>query len=89
MAIMKKTLEQMGYSFTEAGETLKLSSGRYDITVDGKKGRINFDSEDRKLINTISQNYQVNFFRDQAIREGNKVTQEQMADGRIILHVSH
>lgn len=88
MAIMKSTLDQMGITFREGNDHSLSVSRRYrDITVDNVTGQIIYDEEDKKLIEDITQEYTVNFYKDKAIREGNKFREVRKANGEVELHI--
>jgi hypothetical protein len=90
MLIMKDTLKQMGIDYEEINQNaVRIGRSYQDITIDGAKGTIKFDSASSHEVNNIKQNYMVNFYRDKAIREGNQLREERMANGEIRLHVTH
>lgn len=87
MLIMKDTLNQMGYDFTEVSPDFLEMQLKYKMTINAAQGVINFDSDDTRTVNKIRQNYMTNFYRDQAIREGNDVETEVQENGEIILRI--
>lgn len=84
--IMKETLKKMGIDYDEVGSVLAVQK-KHGLKIDCKTGRITYDSDDKKAVESICQNYTVNFYCDQAIKEGNKVTTEK-AKNEIILHIT-
>lgn len=90
MFIMKETLEQMGINYQELNEhQLEIKKSYHNIVIDAQSGIIRYDDMDKKQIDKIKQGYMVNFYKDKAIREGNKVTEEVQANGEIILHITN
>lgn len=89
MLIMKDTLKQMGVDYEELSQN-HIRAGKYEgIDIDSSKGTINYDSSSEGQVNSIKQNYMVNFYRDKAIREGMQLKEERTASGEIRLHVTH
>jgi hypothetical protein len=86
--IMKNTLEQMGVKFTESGDTLNFQFGHYPVSVNCETGMIEFDEVDQGKVDKLKQNYMVEFYRQQAIREGMQLKQEVNAKGEVVLHLS-
>jgi hypothetical protein len=86
---MKDTLRQLGYEFTEiAQDCIEISHNFNNIRIDASIGEISYDSAQEKKVNTIKQNYMVNFYRDKAIKEGMQLSQETGQNGEIILMLS-
>ena len=89
MLIMKDTLKNMGIDYEELNQNqVRVARSYQDITIDASKGTINYDSASEHEVNRIKQNYMTNFFRDKAIREGNQLREERLANGDIRLHVT-
>jgi len=86
MLIMKDTLKQMGIQFSEEGSGLRIATS-YGITVTGTK--MSYDDVDQVQVNKIKQQYQVNFWRDKAIKEGMQLHEEKTSNGEVILRLSH
>lgn len=90
MLIMKNTLEQMGYNYQELGdEKISVSMGYHQMVIDGNAGMITYDSDDVAGLNKIKQAYMVEFYREQAIQEGNQVQTEVQDDGSIDIYLSN
>lgn len=89
MLIMKDTLRQLGYEFTDINQDcVEIAQSYNNIRIDASTGEISYDSAQEKKVNTIKQNYMVNFYRDKAIKEGMQLTQEVGQDGEIVLMLS-
>lgn len=86
-AIMTKTLDEMGIRHTEAGEgRIAAQIGGYKaLNINVRENTLSFDDMDTSKVNAVKQNYMVNFYRDQAIREGMQLKQERNAKGDIVL----
>jgi len=88
MLIMKDTLEQMGFNYKELDDhRVQISQSYHNITIDSNTGRISCDSANRREVNKITQEYMLNFFKDKAIKEGNKFREERLANGEVELHI--
>ena len=85
--IMKDTLKELGFDFTEQKQDILLIQASYPITVDCNVGSIKYDSANERDVNKIKQQYMVNFYRDKAIKEGMQIQQETKANGEIIINV--
>ena len=83
--IMKRTLEQLGVQFSERGETItaKNEGGYREIQISANK--ITYDNTDERHVNKIKQAYSVNFYKDQAIKEGMQLREEKQANGTVVL----
>jgi hypothetical protein len=90
MLIMKDTMKQLGINFNEINDHQLDVSRRYNnISINSKTGNISFDSDDQTTVNKIKQGYALNFYKDQAIREGNQVHEElNVKTGEITLYVT-
>jgi hypothetical protein len=88
--IMKETLKQMGLNYNEINDHQLEVSRRYNsISINSNSGKISFDSDDQSMVNGIKQGYTVNFYKDQAIREGNQLREEVDArTGEVTLYVT-
>ena len=86
MLIMKDTLNQLGFDFTEPSENL-LDIDRSYNHIRIQDGSISYDSDDQTDVNKIKQTYMVNYYRDQAIREGMQVQEETNENGEIVLNI--
>jgi len=88
--IMKDTLKQMGVDYNELNaDELEIRRNYNPISMNARTGQINFDSDDQHLVDDIKQNYMVNFYKDQAIREGMQLREERQANGEIHLTLLH
>lgn len=91
MLIMKNALEQMGYNYQELGNehlAVKTSTFR-DIIVDGNAGTITCNDSLKAEADKIKQGYMVEFYRENAIQEGNQIHMEEQTDGSIDIYLSH
>ena len=86
LAIMKETVEEMGYGFTAVGEDALQIKASYPITVNATDGTITCDSYDKSTVEKIMVNYQVNLVKEEALREGAHFEQEVLENGDI--HIS-
>jgi hypothetical protein len=90
MIIMKDTLKNMGINYTDLNDHQVQIKAQYrPIVIDSDAGNIKFDDMSKKVVDSIKQTYALNWHKDQAIREGNVYREEKLANGQIILHVSH
>jgi hypothetical protein len=90
MIIMKDTLTQMGINYANLNDHQVQIKAQYrPIVIDSDTGTIKFDDMSKKAVNEIKQTYALNWHKDQAIREGNVYREEKLANGQIVLHVSH
>jgi len=88
MDIMLQTLDELKYSYNKNSNEMVTVSGTYGgITIDGNAGKIKYDSVHQTKVDKIKQNYTVNFYRDQAIREGNEIRQSVNDQGIITLQI--
>jgi len=87
--IMKDTLQQLSIQYEETNPDVLLIRRAYNNTViDANKGKITYDSDFTCEIDKIKQKYMVNWYRDQAIREGMNVEEEVKSNGEVVLHVN-
>ena len=86
MLIMRDTLKQLGHNFTEVSqERLEIQRSYNPIVI--QDGSISFDSANQSEVNQIKQTYMVNYYKDQAIREGMQVKEEVNDNGEIVLNI--
>lgn len=89
MLIMKDTLTDMGIDYNEIrGDVLEIQRPYHNIVIDGKTGQVSLDEENSHEVDLITQRYQVNWYKDRAIREGNHIREEVKATGEVVLHVT-
>jgi len=88
-AIMNKTLDEMGIQHSEHGDSIIAKiKGYRDAEFNIKTSRITYDDMDVSRVNEVKQNYTVNLYKDQAIREGMQLTQERSANGVVTLRLT-
>lgn len=88
MLIMKDTLEQMGINYKELNDhTLQLKRSYHNIEINSETGMISYDEMNKTEIDDITQEYMVNFYKDKAIREGNKFKEVRKTNGEVELHI--
>ena len=85
--ILKDTLKQMGINFSENNAGIITMKLAYGVEIDPNSGKLSYDSSDTTRINNIQQTYTANFYRDKAIREGNQVKEETLANGEIRINI--
>ncbi len=89
MLLMKETLREMGIDFNETSENVvEIKRPYHNIVLNGDTGRVSWDQENEAELDIITQNYKVAWYRDNLIRQGNKVTEEVKASGEIVIHVT-
>ena len=89
MLIMKDTLAEMGIDYNEIrDDVLEIGRPYHNIVIDGKTGQVSLDEENSHEVDLITQGYQVNWYKDRAIREGNHIHEEVTTTGEVILHVT-
>ncbi len=87
--IMKDTLTEMGIDFVENHENiLDVKRPYHHMIINCDTGEVSLDQENKSEMDNICQRYQVNWYKDRAIREGNHVREEVTASGEIVLHVT-
>jgi len=86
---MKKTLEQLGLQYQEQGDRLSISRNYHNIDIDTNSGNISYDDMDKRQVDTIKQEYQFNFWKNEAIKEGMNLQVEKKANGTVLLHLTH
>ena len=82
-AILRDTLTDMGINYKELNNEVQLSQFSVPVIFNTETGQVNYDSDQRGLVDEISQKYAANFIRDQYLKEGTKVTQEVDSIGQI------
>ena len=88
MDIMKDTLTKMEIEFSEIGKNeVTIKKSYNNITINSDTGRISYDEGYQRQVDEICQQYMVNWYKDRAIREGNEIQEEVMANGEVHLHV--
>jgi len=88
MLIMRDTLKEMGIDFTEINDqTVSIERPYHNIVINGETNEVSLDSENKPELDKILQNYQVAWYKDQLIREGNKITEEVSVNGEVIIRV--
>lgn len=86
MAIMKKTLNQLGIDFKEQDkDCLQIGSGYRLVTI--KSDEIIYDSMQASYVDKIKQAYTTNAYKDELIREGNTYKEEVQSNGKIRITV--
>jgi len=86
--IMKDTLTELGYNFTEKSQdVLSIQASYMPIVIDCNAGSITHDSAHVSMVNKIKQQYMVNFYRDKAIKEGMQVQEEVKANGDVVINL--
>jgi hypothetical protein len=89
MLIMKDTLTEMGINYNEVSDNkLEIERPYHNIVIDSETGQVSLDEENKNEVDLITQQYQVNWYKDRAIREGNHIREEVTTTGEIILHVT-
>jgi hypothetical protein len=88
LLIMKDTLKQMGYDFIEKGQDIvQIQRAYHPIEINGKTGEFSYDEMHVSEVNKIKQEYMVNFYKDQAIKEGMNLRETRLSNGEIELHL--
>ena len=88
MLIMKDTLTEMGINYEEVGtDIVEIERPYHNIRIYGETGQVSFDEIHQEDVHKICQTYQVNWYKDKAIKEGNKVREEVNTEGVVTLHV--
>lgn len=88
MLIMKETLKQMGVNYKELNDhTVEIKRRYYNIKIDSDTGIITCDELNKKEIDDITQEYMVNYYKDKAIKEGNKYKEIRKTSGEVELHI--
>ena len=83
--IMKRTLNEMGIAYSELGEILRITRNYHDIAIDAGRGSIGYDHVNEQEVNQIKQNYMINWYKNEAIKEGMQLRQERQANGAVVL----
>lgn len=89
MLILKDTLKQLGYNdFVEKSQdVVELSRSYHNIVFNSKTGEVSYDEVNVSEVNAVKQQYMVNFYKDQAIKEGMQIREQKLANGEIELHL--
>lgn len=83
-AILRDTLTDMGLKYTAENEhILRIQQQRYPITFNLQTGQVDFDSDQKNLVDDLIQNYAVNYIRDEYLKRGIHTQQEVDQQGRI------
>ena len=88
MLIMKDTLKQMGVDYRELDDhRIEMKRSYHNMVIDSQTGIISCDSSQRSEVNNIKKEYMVNFFKDKAVKEGNKFKETRKANGEVEIHI--
>ena len=88
MLILKNTLEQLGHKFTEKNQDIiEIQRSYHPIKFETRTGEISYDEMNTKEVHAIKQAYAVNFYKDQAIKEGNQVQEVKLDNGDIRINI--
>jgi hypothetical protein len=88
MLILKETLKQMGHNFSETNaDVIEMQRSYNNIQFNVKTGEVSFDDAQTQEVNKIKQTYAVNFYKDQAIKEGNQVQEVKRTNGEIEIRI--
>ena len=88
MLILKETLKQMGHNFSETNaDVIEMQRSYNNIQFNVKTGEVSFDDAQTQEVNKIKQAYAVNFYKDQAIKEGNQVQEVKRTNGEIEIRI--
>lgn len=89
MTIMRKTLEEMDIHFNSlSDDVVEIPRDYHNIVINGNTGEISFDTMNKNEVDIITQKYQVAWYKDNLIRQGNKVKEEVKQTGEIVLRVT-
>ena len=83
MAILRDTLTDMGINYNELNNEVRLQQYSVPVIFNMETGQVNYDSDQRNLVEDITQKYAANFIRDQYLKEGTNVSQEVDSMGQI------
>jgi hypothetical protein len=88
MLILKDTLKQLGHNFTDvSAAVIEISRSYHPIQFNTNTGTVSYDDANTSEANKIKQLYTVNFYKDQAIKEGNQVQEIKRANGEIEIRI--
>jgi len=88
LCIMEDTLKEMEIPYSKSQKNiLTIKKPYHNIVINSESGKISYDEENKNEVDILTRNYMVNWYKDQAIREGNEIREEVMANGEIHLHV--
>ena len=82
-AILRDTLTEMGINYNELNNEVRLSQFSVPVIFNTETGKVNYDSDQRSIVDDITQQYAANFIRDQYLKEGTSVKTEVDAMGQI------
>lgn len=82
-AILRDTLTEMGINFKDLNNEIQIQNFSVPVIFNTETGNVNYDSDQRMLVDDITQKYAAAFIRDQYLKEGTNVTQEVDAMGQI------
>jgi len=89
MLIMKETLKEMGIDYNELSEhSVEIQRPYHNMVINSETGEVTLDEENKQEMDIICQKYQINWYKDRAVREGNHVREEVRSTGEIVLHVT-
>jgi len=83
LEIIRDTLTELGYTFTERDEVLSINKNFHHLAIDTKSGQITCDSAQSAEVKEIKKQYARNFYRNQAIQEGMNIQEQVSANGTI------
>ena len=83
MAILRDTLTDMGINYNELNNEVRLQQYSVPVIFNTETGQVNYDSDQRNLVEDITQKYAAAWCKDQYLKEGTNVTQEVDALGQI------
>jgi hypothetical protein len=86
MAILRDTLTEMGINFNAVNEEVRIQQYSIPIVFNTTTGQVNYDSDQKSLVEDITQKYTANFIRDQYLKEGTNTRQEVDAQGQIHIY---
>ena len=87
--ILKDTLNQMGVKYTEVSDdVISIQRSYHSIMIDTNTDKISCDEANASEVEEIKYQYSINFYKDQAIKEGNSVTEEVTADGETVIYIN-
>ena len=82
-AILRDTLTEMGIKYKELNNEVQLNQFSVPVIFNTETGQINYDSDQRSLVDDVTQQYAANFIRDQYLKEGTNVKTEIDSIGQI------
>jgi hypothetical protein len=90
LLILKDSLKELGFTnFIEKGQdVVELQRAYHNIVFNAKTGNVSYDEVNIGEVNSIKQKYMVNFYKDQAIKEGMNLSENKLQNGDIELLLS-